>query len=143
MKEELQGNLVFDTGPLLELLNGSTLGAMVRERLEFEGPTPMTGEMNIAELRYLTCRKAGWRKSDETVGALLNSGALEVMPASEFLEGAAEMKCGRSVSLIDCLTISMGERLGIPVVFAKHEREIDREVWMKPFRSKLLFLVDI
>ena len=71
MKEELQGNLVFDTGPLLELLNGSTLGAMVRERLEFEGPTPMTGEMNIAELRYLTCRKAGWRKSDENGGCLV------------------------------------------------------------------------
>ena len=79
----------------------------------------------------------------KTVGALLNSGGLEVMPSSEFLEDAAEMKCGRSVSLLDCLTISMGERLGIPVVFAKHEREIDREVWMKPFRSKLLFLEDI
>ncbi len=143
MRRELEGNLLFDTGPLVEFIGGTQLGAYVKERLQKGDLRPTTGELNIAELRYLVCRKEGWRRSSEIIGALIDSAYLEVLAASTFLEAAARMKCQRAISITDCLTITMGESLAVPVVFARHEKEIDREISKEPFKSEIIFLTDL
>ncbi|MGI0079451.1 MAG: hypothetical protein ACRECH_07495 [Nitrososphaerales archaeon] len=50
------------------------------------------------------------------------------------------MKCIRSISLVDCVTIAIGELLALPVLFAKREKELVVEMKKKPFKTKLLFM---
>jgi predicted nucleic acid-binding protein len=143
MKEELQGDFTLDTGVLVELLRGSDQGALVKQQLEGEILRGVTGEMNLFELRCLTCRKLGWDRSARVITDIVESGYFRTLPASEFLERAASLKCERSISSVDCLTIAMAESLEIPVLFAKHEAELDKEIAKKGFKSEIYFLNDL
>ena len=144
MKSEQEGNWVLDTGPLVEILRGSPLGNLLKNRLESGAVTAVTGEMNICELRYLACRESDWKKSSSIINKLLGSGYFGVLPASGFVERAAQLKCFRSLSLVDCLTISMGDVLKAPVLFATHEDELEREIGRENFKSpEILFLEDL
>lgn len=53
------------------------------------------------------------------------------------------LKCDRSISLVDCITIAMGETLSMPVPFARHRRELDAERRKEPFNTGLKFLEDL
>jgi len=100
----------------------------------------LTGELNLAELRYVTGRKVGWVQSSQIVQKLLSSEYLSVLPAGEFLERAAQMKCARALSFVDCITISMAESMNQPVLFSSREEELDKEIKRKAFSTKILFL---
>jgi len=67
---------------------------------------------------------------------------LKILPSSTFLEAAAAIKCQRAMSLVDCVTVAMGESLGAPVLFATHEKGVDAELKKKRFRTELMFLED-
>lgn len=142
MKPELKGDMVFDTGIFIEFLAGSKTGALTRELLKSGSVKALTTELNIAELKYILCRKIGWPKSSETVEKLVKSGHFRIFPISELIEYASKIKCQRALSLADCFTIALGEKLNVNVAFAKHERELDEETRKKPFKVKLIFLED-
>jgi predicted nucleic acid-binding protein len=134
--------MVFDTSVFVEMASGSKLGGMAYDILVKEGLYAITTELNIAELKYILCRRVSWRSSLEKVNKLLQSGYVEVLPVSLFEDHAALLKCNRAISIIDCFTISAGEVLGVRTLFAKHEEELDRELRKKPFGTEILFLED-
>lgn len=135
--------MVFDTGVFIEFLAGTRLGASIREPLKSGSIRASTTELNIAELRYILCRRVGRRSSSEIIGKLVRSGYFRVFPVSELVEYASEIKCERALSLVDCFTIALGEKLDVNVAFARHERELDEEANRRPFKAKLIFLEDL
>lgn len=94
----------------------------------------------MAELSYLLCRRAGAEQAARAVRYLRRANQLRILPSSSFLDEASGMKCARSISMVDCVTMAMGESLGVPVLFAKRERELALEMKRSPFKTKLLFL---
>jgi len=142
MSSELSGNIVFDTGPLLEIVSGSGFGAYAKGLLQSGAVRAFTNELNLGELRYLICRKAGEQESEEAVKNLTESGYFTVSSVGEFISQAANMKCSRSLAFPDCFALSIGELLKIPVLFATRESELLKEIKKKAFKTEILFLDD-
>lgn len=143
MKRELLGDMISDTSVLVELLAGTRVGKFVYDELRSGSIRLLITELNEMELRYIVCRKAGIEKYSEIVGKLLNSGYVKVVPIGGLINYAALLKCTRTISLVDCFTIALGEKLKMDVVFAKHEDELDREIRRKPFETEILFIEDL
>ena len=135
--------MVFDTSVLVELIAGTKLGSMVYEALKEDLVKPVTSELNIAELRYILCRKVGRAKSTEIVTDLLSSGYLQVLPISGLIEDASRLKCEGPLSLVDCFTIALGEKLKLAVAFARRERELLAALSLKPFKVQVFFLEEL
>jgi len=135
--------MVFDTGVFVEILAGSELGRGLMKELLSGKVRAVTTDLNLTELNYIICRKVGWERSREILDKLLLSGYVEVMRAGDFAERAARMKCERSLSLVDCFTISAGEALGVRVLFARREKELERELGRRPFEVEILFVEDL
>lgn len=114
--------MVFDTSIFVEMASGSKLGDLAYEILTKEELYAVTTELNIAELKYILCRKVGWRSSLEKVNKLLQSGYVEVLPVNLFEDHAALLKCDRAIYLVDCFTISTGEVLGIRTLLPSTKR---------------------
>lgn len=134
--------MVFDTSVLVEIVNGSEHGLRLRPRLEAGEVTPHLTDINLLELKYLICRRDGWDSATRAVETLRRTGYFDVHDVQEFREEAAKLKCERALSIVDCMTIAAGVSLGVPVVFAQHERELDAELKRKPFKVELRFLED-
>ena len=60
MRKELEGSMVFDTGTILELIYSTEGGRKLKEALKSERVLGNTSEVNIAELRYVLCRRIGY-----------------------------------------------------------------------------------
>jgi predicted nucleic acid-binding protein len=142
MSKEPNGSMVFDTGILVEIIRGSKPAVELKSRLESGTLTPHTTDLNLFELGYLTCRREGWTKAKSVVESIRESGYFEVHEVQEFLWDAARMKCDRAISIVDCITISLGDALSIPILFARHEKELDDELKKRPFRVELRFLIE-
>ena len=134
--------MVLDTGVLIEIVRGSDPALGLKNRLENGSLAPHTTELNVFELSYLTCGREGWTKAKRVVDSIRESGYFKVHEVHEFLEAAARMKCDRAISIVDCIPIAAGESLSIPVLFAKHEKELDEELKKRPFKTELSFLTD-
>ena len=142
MSSEPSGSLVLDTGVLLELAFDSARTKPLRDRIVAGETQPITGELNVTELSYLLCRRIGQESADRSVSYLRQAKEFKILPSSSFLDSAARMKCARSISLVDCVTICMAESLDVPVLFASHEEEIEKEMKKKrtPFKPRFFFL---
>ncbi len=143
MSADLEGNMILDTGSIIELLNGSKLGAYIKAELEKGKIRAWTGELNICEVRYFICRKKGWSQSLQITNDLLDTNLFRIFPSAEFVENAAQIKCSRALSIVDCVTISAGEKLDYPVLFSSHELEMDKEIKKTRFKTEILFLEDL
>jgi len=135
--------MVLDTGVLLELAVDSPPSRSVKDNVVEGKLQPMTGELNVAELRYVLCRKAGLESAARSVGHLRRSSQVRILPASEFLEAAAEIKSARRLSQVDCVTAAIGEALNVPVLFARREKELGLEMKKSPFKTDLIFLDEL
>ncbi len=143
MRNDLHGDIVFDTGPSMEMLMGSPSGSFVRSKLADGTIRAILGEMNIGELRYLICRNSGWKKSVQIVEDLLATGYFTVVPVADYLMAASELKCERTLSLVDCITLSIGAAFKAPTLFADFEEELVKEMKKKPFKQEIIFLNEI
>lgn len=74
---------------------------------------------------------------------MLSSGYLKVSPLSDIAEEVGSIKCMRAISFVDCFTLALGRISGSKVLFAKHEKDLDREVKKLPFDVTILFLEDL
>jgi predicted nucleic acid-binding protein len=135
--------MVFDTSVLVEIVNGSELGLKLKPRLEGGAIVPHLTDVNLFELRYLICRRVGWNGAAPVIEMLRNTGYFDVHGVHEFLDEAARLKCERALSIVDYMTIAAGVSLGIPVLYARHETELDAEMKRRPFEVELRFLTDI
>ncbi len=131
---------VFDTGVLLELAVDAPESRETRDAIAEGKVSPVTGELNVAEMSYILCRRVGAAEATRSVGLLRAASQFRVLPPSDFLDRAASIKCTRRVSFVDCVTLAMGEVLGAPVMFARKEKELSREMSKSPFKVKLLFM---
>ena len=143
MNSEPSGSIVYDTGPLVEIISGSDLGAYAKKLLQSNAVRAYVNELNLGELKYLVCRKLGEEKSKEAVENLVESGFLTVSTVGDFISEAVVMKCNRSLAFADCFSLSMGESMAIPVLFATRETELVKEIKRKAFATKILFLDDL
>ncbi|MGI0080859.1 MAG: PIN domain-containing protein [Nitrososphaerales archaeon] len=143
MNKEPSGNIIFDTGTLLEIVSGSALGAYAKDLLKSSTVLAFTNELHLGELRYLICRKSGEKESEQALKNLTQSGYLRIAQFGEFVNQAADMKCRRSVAFADCFALAMGETMHSPVLFATREAELLKEIKKQPFRTNVIFLDEL
>ncbi len=143
MKRGLRGDIIFDTSILIEIIAGTDTGKRIASLLKEEVIRAFTTELNIIELRYVLCRKAGWEKASEIVDNLIRSGYIKIISTREISERAALLKCQRALSLIDCFTIAAGETTKRKVMFARKEKELENELKRKQFQTTIIFAADI
>jgi len=143
MRGELVGSMVFDTSTLLELIYSTERGRKLKEALKSERVLGNTTEVNIAEVRYVLCRRVGEEESKRRVDALISSGYITLHEISRLVDYASQYKCRRSLSLVDCFTLALAKKMDAPVVFARKEEELLREMSREKFDVEILFLEDI
>lgn len=142
MKRELSGVLALDASALIELVFATRGGLKLQEALLEEVLDAHTTEIAITELRCILCRRLGARQGKERVEKLLASQCIMVEDVSELVETAADYKCRRAISLPDCFSISLAKKIASPVIFAKGEEDLAREIREHPFDVEILFLQD-
>lgn len=142
MKRDLSGSLVLDASALIEALFFSPMGLRLVEALERNLVIAYTTEPNIAELRYIACRKLGLVGSKERVDKLLASGYIHVEETSFLIDEAARLKCERALSLADCFCLALARRFACRALFARREGDLTKEMRKKPFDVEIVFLED-
>lgn len=142
MKEDLTGKLALDTSALIELVYSTPAGSRLREKLIQGFVEAFTTELNIAELRYVLCRKLGLKESSVRVDKLLASGYIAVEDFSALIAEASELKCQRAISLADCFCLALAQKTSSKAVFASREKDLVNEMKKKPFDVETFFLED-
>jgi predicted nucleic acid-binding protein len=139
-RQDLRGKLAVDASALIELIFCEAPGQKLKQALEREQIEAWTTELAITELRYILCRKLGWDESSRRVNKLLESGYFKIVNTSELVEVAAKLKCCRAISLPDCFTIVLAEKIGGGVLFARTEQDLTGEMHREPFKVAVFFL---
>lgn len=142
MKTDLKGKLAIDTSALIELVYGHALGLKLKEALKSNLVDAWTTELAIAELRYILCRKLGWRESSEKVNKLLASRYMKVEDTLKLTNEASKIKCRRAISLPDCFTLALANEIVGNALFARREQDLTSEMQRKTFEVNILFLED-
>ncbi|HKM59417.1 MAG TPA: PIN domain-containing protein [Candidatus Bathyarchaeia archaeon] len=140
--KDLKGKLAIDTSALIELIYCDSLGQKLKKALETGMIEAYTTELAITELRFVLCRKLGWRQSKGRVDKLLDSGYLAVEDTSQLINEAAKIKCQRAMSLPDCFILALAHKIAGNALFARQEQELADEMGKKSFDITLLFLED-
>lgn len=138
--KDLKGKLAIDTSALIELIYCDSLGQKLKKALETDMVEAYTTELAITELRYVLCRKLGWRQSKERVSKLLASGYLKVEDTSQLIDETAKIKCERAISLPDCFILALAHKIAGNALFARQGQELADEMTKKSFGITLLFL---
>lgn len=139
-KQGLKGKSAIDTSALIELIYCDKEGQKLKRALESDLIDAWTTELAIAELKYVLCRKLGWRESSERVNKLLASGYFKVEDTLTLTNEAAKIKCKRAISLPDCFTLALARKIGGYAVFARKEQDLTSEMQRKPFEVNIVFL---
>jgi len=141
-KLDLKGKLAIDTSALIELVYCDAPGQKLKEALKSDLVEAWATELAIAELRYILCRKLGWRESSEKVNKLLASGYIKVEDTLKLINEASKIKCRRAISLPDCFTLALAHEITGNALFARKEQDLTAEMQRKPFDVRILFLED-
>jgi len=142
MSSEPNGDTVFDTSALIELLDLTPKGNSLRRALISNRLTGYLSEISLSETIYILCRKFGYENAISRVRSLIDSGYFVVERTSEIVELAGRYKCERALSIADCYSLAAGKHLGLPVLFARREVELEKEIKRKAFDVRILFLED-
>ena len=140
MKRDLKGKLAVDTSALIELIYCEAPGQKLKKALESNLVESWTNELAIAELRYVLCRQLGWHESNERVNKLLASGYIKIEDTLTLINEASKTKCKRAISLPDCFTLALAQKLGGNALFARKEQDLNNEMQRKPFEVCILYL---
>ncbi|MGQ9515343.1 MAG: PIN domain-containing protein [Thermoproteota archaeon] len=143
MRRELEGDLVLDASVLVELVFSTKNGLYVRQRLLSGAIGAHAGEIAMVELKYVLCRKLGWRVAREKTEKLVNSGYIVIEDLTPIVNLIARYKCERRISIGDCSTLALSKHLKMPALFSRREGELAKEAVKKPFDTQLLFLDEI
>jgi predicted nucleic acid-binding protein len=141
-KQDLKGKLAVDASALIELIYCEALGQKLKQALENDLIEAWTTELALTELRYILCRKLGWPESSKRVNKLLASGYFKVEDTLKIMNEAAKLKCCRAVSLPDCFTIALAQKISGNALFARKEQDLTTEMQRKPFDIDVFFLED-
>jgi len=140
MSKDLKGKLAVDTSALIELIFCEAPGQKLKTALESNHVEAWTTELAIAELKYILCRKLGWTESNGRVNKLLESGYIKIEVTLTLINEASKTKCRRAISLPDCFTLALAQKLGGNALFARKEQDLNNEMQRKPFEVCILYL---
>jgi predicted nucleic acid-binding protein len=115
---------VLDAGVLIALLTGEPVARQVSHRIESGEDLFLCSEMALSELTYIVCRRSDWKTARAKTGALLDSGAVRVVPTEMLWSEAARIKCMSSIALPDCFTVAAAVAFNGRALFARREKEI-------------------
>lgn len=135
--------MVLDAGAILELVYSTPQGLKLKRSLVEGKLQASTTELAITEVWYILCRRLGKQEADTRLGSLLESGYIRVIPTSELIRLASAYKCERSISLPDCYTLALADKMSVPALFASREAELVKEISSKSFGVKILFLEEM
>lgn len=136
----LDGNVALDSSVLIEMVEGTEKGTAVLEAMTSGRLTSHASWVNIMETEYIVCRKVGHDTARKSLTRLLESGFLIIDDGPLVHQTAAEIKCERSISVVDCCTFAVAKVTASLPVFALEEAEIVREMKKRPFDSPPVFL---
>ncbi len=134
-------SLVVDAGVLIEIAYATKLGEAAARVIE-ESPS-YTTPYAITELFYVLCRRFSSEFAEEKVTLLLESNYVKVEHSSELCLEAGKIKCERRISLADCYIIALAKMLAGKAMFARREREIQKESDRKPFDVEIIYAEDL
>lgn len=140
MKQDLKGKLAVDASALIELIYCDKPGQKLKDTLKSDLVDAWTTELAVAELKYVLCRKLGWHESSERVSKLLASGYIKIEDTSALINEASKTKCERAISLPDCFTLSLAQKISGSALFARKEKDLVGEMRRKSFGVNILFL---
>jgi len=132
--------LVVDTGPLIELLSGTSLGLRFEKKVLGGDAVLYMSETAVSEVCYILCRQLGVAEARRKMKILLDS--VDIAESREIQMLAGEYKCKRAISLSDCFTTAAAKNLGVPALFKK-EQELLGEIKKEKFDIEILFVEDL
>jgi hypothetical protein len=128
---------VLDASALIELAYATPTGEKVKNLLEDAGEA-LTTQLALTELYYILCRKLGAKFAREKLNDLMASNY--VIPYGEpLISEAGKIKCERKISLADSHIIALANKINGRAIFARREKELDREDKSRAFEVELLF----
>ena len=130
-----------DGGVLIALALGDPSANKLRESIEEGVVEACTSSLALLEMAYILCRRLGWEVAKAKLELLRESRAIEVVELSEVVEEASKIKCERAISVADCCTLALAKLRGCKGLFAKRERELEKEERKKPFDVEIEYLV--
>ncbi|MFQ6124474.1 MAG: PIN domain-containing protein [Candidatus Heimdallarchaeota archaeon] len=138
---DLQGDLTIDTSAWIEFFLGTPQGELIKEYLEQPEPKRVFIPIQVlAEIYYILCRKKGENYAEHCIKLLSDIKEVTIDSSVALAKEAGKLKCTRTISLTDCSCIALGKRANTKVVFARKEKEIEKEETKQPFEVSLLFL---
>ena len=144
-RRRLEGDIAVDTSILVEVALGTRSGKDLA-RLMIDGAIiPYTTSLNVTELLYVLCRLLGMEEAERRVRLLLDSGYLIIVSSDRVSRTAADCKCRFPLSIVDCHILALAKDYGLPVVFYRKERELERvlEGMKKWLGIELFFLTEL
>ncbi len=130
-------SLVLDASALIELAYATPAGEKIKNLLE-DADEAFTTELALTELYYILCRTLGARLAGEKLSELISSNY--VVPYGEpLIFEAGKIKCERKISLADCHVIALAMKINGSAVFARREKELDKENKRRAFEVELVF----
>jgi len=135
-----KGHFAFDSGVLVEILEATSRASGLLDAIALGTLIPHVSPINIAEAEYVVCRKVGHKEARRRVESMIASGYYAIEDSPSLHEAAAELKCERAISFVDCYTFAVAELTSSVPLFASEEAEIVREMKRKPFKASPSFL---
>ena len=133
--------MVFDAGAIVELVYSTPSGIELREAIKIGTLRAFASEVVSTEAKYILCRKLGEHEASSRMKDISDSGLIEIEPLSPIISNlAAKYKCKRSVSLADCFGLALAKSMELPILFARSESEILKEMKKDSFDVEIRFL---
>jgi predicted nucleic acid-binding protein len=141
--DTLSGRFSLDSGVLIEMLLGTSVGQPITQALLSDSITAYTSYLNLSETEYILCRRLGRELARSKVQSLVDSNYVTITDSERLYASAAEIKCERALSLADCYCLANAEVTKSKALFACREEDLTREIERKPFDVEIDFLEDI
>jgi hypothetical protein len=129
---------VLDASVLVELAYGTKVGEAIKTLLE-ESDKAFTTQLSLTELFYILCRKLGAELAEKKITDLIESGYITPEQPRSLIYEVGKIKCKRAISLADCYIIALAKEVGGKAVFARKEREIEKEMMKEVFEVEFVF----
>ncbi len=130
-KRLLRGDMVVDTSILIEIALATKTGRMLLDNIIDELIKPYTTTLNITETLYIICRILNLDEAKKRLRLIIDSGYFKIISSNKVGMYVAECKCMFPISIVDCHTLALARRYGLPALFYRLEKGF------KPIRERL------
>ena len=135
--------LSIDSGVVLAYFLGERLGELVKSQVLLpKGRTILCNRLCLSELFYVPCRRRGEAFASESTKAFLRARYASVIASDELDMAVGAFKCERAISLANCYVLGVAKLEKASALFAKKERELEKEIEKKKFDVPVHFLED-